>query len=126
MSRKALHVVYDTFICVHCGYTVTPTDSGTEHRNHCSHCLWSRHVDMRPGDRRSGCRGGMEPIAVWLRGGGEWSVLHRCEKCGIIKPNRIAGDDDEVTLFAIAARPLTGIPFPSESVFSRLLPERAE
>ncbi len=113
----------ESFLCVHCGNTVVPSEYGTEHRNHCPHCLWSVHVDIRPGDRRSGCRGEMEPIGVWIKGRREWSLIHRCKRCGLMRTNRIAGDDDEVRLFSLAARPLTEMPFPSEQLFSRLTKE---
>ena len=83
-------------------------------RNHCPHCLHSVHLDLRPGDRRSACRGLMIPVAVWVRDDGEWCLLHRCERCGTIRSNRIAADDNEVALLAVAARPLTRLPFPIE------------
>ena len=104
----------ETFICSHCGLAVPPPRAGTAHRNHCPYCLWSRHVDIKPGDRRCYCRGGMEPVAIWARGDGEWVLLHRCEVCGTIKPNRIAGDDDEPALLALAARAIARPPFPVE------------
>lgn len=59
------------FICVHCGMLVSAEGGGTEHRNHCPHCLRSVHLDHRPGDRSAGCGGTMEPVAVWVRKGGE-------------------------------------------------------
>jgi RNHCP domain-containing protein len=62
----------------------------------------------------------MEPIGVWSRAKREWALIHRCTKCGIIKANRIAGDDNEMALFAIAARPMTEMPFPSDSVFEKM------
>ncbi|MCK4542985.1 MAG: RNHCP domain-containing protein [Spirochaetales bacterium] len=104
----------ETFICGNCGRTVTPPESGSEHRNHCPQCLWSRHVDLRTGDRRSGCRGLMEPIAIWVRGRKEWAVVHRCLKCGFIRTNRIAGDDNEILLFTLAAKPMVLLPFPAD------------
>jgi len=54
----------------------------------------------------------MRPIAVWVKSGGEWSILHRCERCGIIKANRIASDDDDGILLKLALIPLTNLPFP--------------
>ena len=108
------------FVCVHCGRVVPPAESGTEHRNHCPACLWSLHVDLRPGDRRAGCRGDMEPIGIWIKGDGEWAVIHRCTRCGFLRANRIAGDDNELALFSMAARPLTDMPFPSRNVFDRI------
>ncbi|MCX7029080.1 MAG: RNHCP domain-containing protein [Spirochaetes bacterium] len=109
-----------SFACSHCGRIVQPAESGTEHRNHCPSCLWSLHVDLRSGDRRAGCRGDMEPIGIWIKGDGEWAVIHRCTRCGMLRANRIAGDDDEVRLFSLAARPITGLPFPARAVFERI------
>ncbi|WP_293895481.1 RNHCP domain-containing protein, partial [Sphaerochaeta sp. UBA5856] len=57
----------DDFICVHCGMPVSGLAWGTKHRNHCPHCLYSRHVDMRPGDRACLCKGTMQPIALWQK-----------------------------------------------------------
>ncbi|MFP4432025.1 MAG: RNHCP domain-containing protein [Spirochaetaceae bacterium] len=118
MSRPTRHVheTIEAFICRNCGHTVAPTENGTANRNHCSHCLYSLHLDLRPGDRRSGCRGLMVPIAVWVRPDGEWSILHRCERCGCIRANRIAGDDNEASLLALAAKPLSRLPFPLEGL----------
>ncbi len=58
----------------------------------------------------------MEPIAVWVRRGGEWAVLHRCTRCGQIRPNRIAGDDNELVLLSLAVRPLSSPPFPLDGL----------
>ena len=117
MSRDRCHVQesLDSFVCVHCGRTVLPAEAGTSNRNHCPFCLHSRHVDLRTGDRRSGCRGLMVPIGIWVHKKGEWSILHRCERCGFIRSNRIAGDDNEATLLGIAAKPLSSLPFPLDA-----------
>lgn len=101
------------FVCIRCGRPVALSPTGTHHRNHCPHCLWSRHFDRNPGDRLSPCRGSMSPIGVWLKGG-EWMILHRCERCTIIRANRIAGDDDLPSLLGLAARPLAHPPVPVE------------
>ena len=71
-------------------------------------------MDLKTGDRRSACRGPMEPIAVGIQANGEWSILHRCRRCGMIRMNRIAGDDNEVLLVSMALRPLARPPFPLE------------
>ena len=91
-----------SFICIHCGAPVAAVACGTRHRNHCPHCLWSRHVDMRPGDRSCLCKGAMEPITLWQKGDGEIMVIHRCTHCGTIKANRCAGDDDQQALYDLA------------------------
>jgi hypothetical protein len=75
---------------------------------------------MRIGDRRSGCRGIMEPIGLWVQGNKEWAIIHRCRKCGFIRTNRIAGDDDEMQLFSLAARPITQLPFPADMALGKI------
>ena len=90
------------------------------HRNHCPWCLWSLHVDLTVGDRRNGCRGLMEPIAVWVRPDGEWAVVHRCTRCKALRINRVAGDDAELALMALALRPLARPPFPLDRLAERL------
>lgn len=88
----------DSFLCAHCGATVPGEAVGTRQRNHCPRCLRSLHVDITVGDRRSLCRGIMDPISLWVRQGEELALLHRCRRCGVIRSNRIAGDDDSESL----------------------------
>lgn len=57
----------------------------------------------------------MEPIAVFVGKNGEWSIVHRCERCGWMRLNRIAGDDDALALLLLAMRPVSNLPFPMES-----------
>ena len=102
----------DGFRCVHCRTHVQAPAWGTSNRNHCPRCLWSRHVDDAIGDRRSACAQAMEPIAVTARSDGEWAIVHRCTGCGHLRTNRVAGDDDEYALIALALRPITNPPFP--------------
>lgn len=99
------------FLCTHCGHAVSGSAPGTGHRNHCPRCLWSLHVDLKTGDRRSACRGPMEPVAIHTRPDGEWAILHRCQRCGFIRMNHIAGDDNELLLVSLALRPLARPPF---------------
>ncbi len=99
------HACLDPFTCRACGRTVTPGGAGTDHRNHCPYCLSSMHVDNEPGDRASACHGTMEAVAVWVRKGGEWALVHRCTTCGKLDSNRIAADDNPMRLTALALRP---------------------
>lgn len=105
---------HNGFVCIHCSRPVEGAVPGSEHRNHCPHCLWSSHVDIRSGDRRSTCRAPMEPVAIVVRRDGEWSLVHRCTSCGFLRSNRIAGDDNEMILLSIALRPLARPAFPLE------------
>ena len=101
-----------TFRCGHCDYAVPRHAPGTQHRNHCPVCLWSRHLDDLPGDRESGCGGLMEPVGISPRPDGEWMVVHRCRRCDTLHRTRIAGDDDPIALLSLAVRPLARPPFP--------------
>ena len=100
------------FRCGFCSRSVEPPPSGSRHRNHCPFCLWSLHVDDEAGDRAAACRGLMEPVAVWVREKGEWALVHRCQRCGELKSNRIGADDNPIALLSIAVRPLAQPPFP--------------
>jgi hypothetical protein len=58
----------------------------------------------------------MAPIAIAVRGDGEWLVLHRCGGCDSLRLNRTAGDDNPMLLLQLAVRPLAQPPFPLELV----------
>ena len=58
----------------------------------------------------------MEPVAVWVRKGGEWAIIHRCKRCGALSSNRVAADDNPMKLMSIAMRPLSAPPFPLERI----------
>jgi hypothetical protein len=71
---------------------------------------------MHIGDRLSACKGIMDPIAVSIRNKGEWEIIHRCRACGLLRINRIAGDDSEIMLVSLALRPIVNLPFPIETL----------
>lgn len=104
------------FMCRRCRRMVSNASFGTMNRNHCPYCLHSLHVDVAIGDRLSACREVMEPIAVSVRNKGEWEIIHRCRGCGLIRINRIAGDDSEAMLISLALKPLVNLPFPVETL----------
>lgn len=54
----------------------------------------------------------MEPISIEVRRDGEWAVIHRCTGCGVLRTNRIAGDDHPLTLLGLALRPIAHPAFP--------------
>lgn len=76
------------FICGHCGAKVEPL--GYTSRNHCPFCLWSRHLDIMPGDRASRCEGLMEPVKALPDAKKGYIIIHRCTKCGEIRRNKAA------------------------------------
>jgi len=118
-SDYRTHPCHSVFTCRVCGWPVGPEGAGTQHRNHCPNCLSSVHLDDAPGDRAAGCGGTMEPIAVWVRKNGEWAIIHRCKRCGVLHSNRIAADDNSILLMSLAVRPLAHPPFPLESLEER-------
>lgn len=96
MSRGFQRTIED-FVCGHCGFAV----QGTGYTNHCPRCLWSRHVDVMPGDRQAECNGLMEPVAVETKAGA-YRVLHRCQICGMEKWNQASSEDDFDRLVELA------------------------
>ena len=94
------------FICINCKKWVPVSKyDQTVNRNHCPHCLWSKHVDSEvAGDRMSFCNSGMKPIGLtsktpridkWgMSVKGEIMLIHECIKCGKISINRIHAQDN--------------------------------
>ncbi len=87
----------EDFICAHCGAKV----SGNGYTNHCPHCLYSKHVDINPGDRAAECGGLMEPVDVELKDG-KYVLVHQCCKCGFIRRNKVAEADDFEAVLSIS------------------------
>ena len=54
----------------------------------------------------------MEPIAVTVRGERRWMLIHRCTRCGRLRLNRTAADDNVLLLMQLAALPLANPPVP--------------
>lgn len=79
----------ENFICENCQREVI----GNGFTNHCPNCLFSKHVDINPGDRDSDCLGIMEPIKYFKKNGKEF-IQHKCLKCGHLKPNQISEEDN--------------------------------
>jgi hypothetical protein len=86
---------------------VAPLSNGS-YRNHCPRCLWSKHLDVEPGDRAAACRGLMRPQRIDHRAGKGLVVVHVCVACGFTRPNRIADDpaqgDDIDAIIALMTR----------------------
>ena len=66
---------------------------GNGYTNHCPECLWSKHVDVFPGDRAEVCHGLMEPIGQEIKAGSH-DILYRCVKCKIERRNKVAKEDN--------------------------------
>ncbi len=79
----------ENFICENCGKSVI----GNGYTNHCPFCLYSKHVDINPGDRSCTCGGLMKPIEIQQKNG-EFVILHKCIKCGFERKNKVQENDD--------------------------------
>lgn len=88
----------EDFTCENCGNNIV----GTGYTNHCAKCLWSKHVDINPGDRQEPCGGLMKPVA--LEGTSpNYTVVQKCERCGIVRRNKADSTDDIASLLRIAS-----------------------
>ncbi len=91
MNEKQFQKLDEGFVCENCNNMVTPL--GYTSRDHCPYCLYSKHVDINPGDRKNECKGLLKPIDV-EKFKDTYKIIYKCNKCGMIHKNVIAKDDD--------------------------------
>ncbi|HWO07049.1 MAG TPA: RNHCP domain-containing protein [Candidatus Paceibacterota bacterium] len=87
----------ENFTCEHCGTAVT----GDGYTNHCPACLWSKHVDIHPGDRAARCGGMMKPVRVEGSTAAGYVIVHRCIVCGHERRQKTGQNDSTEALLAI-------------------------
>lgn len=101
MNVKKFQKRKEDFVCEKCGVAV----EGNGYTNHCPSCLWSKHVDIFPGDRLEPCQGLLEPIGA--AGQGDKHILiHRCVKCGYRIKNKVSSEDDFDQVVKISKKPV--------------------
>ena len=81
----------EEFICENCKEKIEKLNYTT--RDHCNHCLYSKHVDINPGDRQNPCKGLLKPIGI-EKFKNTYKIIYRCEKCHQIHKNIMATDDN--------------------------------
>ena len=59
---KKFNMIDENFICENCSNKVEKLNYSA--RDHCPFCLYSKHVDINPGDRLNPCHGLLVPIGV--------------------------------------------------------------
>ena len=79
----------ENFICEKCGTNVI----GNGYTNHCPNCLYSKHVDIMPGDRQNSCMGLMMPIGI-EKYKNTYKIIYKCSKCHQVHKNIMAQDDN--------------------------------
>jgi len=101
MQIKKFQRKIEDFVCENCGYKI----KGTGYTDHCPICLFSKHVDINPGDRKSNCRGLMEPIGVEIKSG-QMIIYYQCLKCGFKHQVKALGLDNKQKLIELSANPI--------------------
>lgn len=81
----------EEFICENCNKNVNKLNYTS--RDHCPYCLYSKHVDVNPGDRANTCKGLLKPIGI-ENFKDTYKILYKCEKCSQLHKNIIADDDN--------------------------------
>ena len=62
-------------------------------RDHCPNCLYSKHLDIMPGDRLNDCHGLLKPIGI-EKFKDTYKIIYKCEKCNMLHKNIMAKDDN--------------------------------
>lgn len=88
---KKFYMIDEEFICENCNKKVNKLDYSA--RDHCPYCLYSKHVDINPGDRSNKCHGLLEPIGI-EKYKNTYKIIYKCQKCHQHHKNIIANDDD--------------------------------
>lgn len=91
----------EKFTCENCQKQVLPL--GYTARDHCPHCLYSKHVDIMPGDRQNQCKGLLKPIDI-EKFKDSYKIIYKCKKCNQLHKNIIAKDDDMNTIIKISTQ----------------------
>jgi hypothetical protein len=86
----------EDFVCENCGIK----NIGNGYTNHCSMCLFSKHVDNNPGDRLNTCKGLMEPVYISYTNNNKY-VTHKCLICCFEKKNILNETDSIETMISI-------------------------
>ena len=84
-------MVDEAFTCENCGKKVNKLNYSA--RDHCPFCLYSKHVDINPGDRLNPCKGMLRPIGI-EKFKDTFKIVYKCEKCNALHKNIMAKDDD--------------------------------
>ncbi len=88
---KQFNMMDENFICENCGKEVKKANYTA--RDHCPYCLYSKHVDINPGDRANPCKGLLKPIGI-EKFKDTYKILYKCTKCNKEHKNIMANDDD--------------------------------
>lgn len=98
---KRFQMKDEAFTCEHCGKKVMPL--GYTARDHCPFCLFSKHVDISPGDRANSCQGLLQPVGIEKYRDG-FKIIYRCELCHKEHKNIMANDDNMDLIILLSSK----------------------
>ena len=98
---KKFNELDEEFICENCHKHVDRLNYSS--RDHCNYCLYSKHVDINPGDRLNDCRGLLKPIGI-EKHKDTFKIIYRCEKCRKTHKNIMARDDNMDIIIEISKK----------------------
>lgn len=101
MEEKRFQKRVEDFSCDRCGRKV----EGTGFTDHCPECLWSKHVDINPGDRKSNCEGMMEPLGMEVKGDG-YIIHYKCTECNQKHRVKSSKEDNVDEIIKLSKNPL--------------------
>ena len=96
---KRFNMIDEEFICEHCSKHVSKLEYTA--RDHCPYCLYSKHVDINPGDRANTCKGLLKPIGI-EKFKDTYKIIYKCEKCKMEHKNIMAIDDNYDVILEIS------------------------
>lgn len=104
METKRFKMIDDNFVCEVCGKNVSKLSYTA--RDHCPYCLSSKHVDINPGDRANDCLGILRAIGIEKGKKDTIKIVYKCSKCGEIKRNKMAIDDNYELILDLSSHPI--------------------
>lgn len=94
-------MIDEDFVCDYCQKKVNKLLVSA--RDHCPFCLYSKHVDINPGDRANTCKGLLKPIDI-EKYKNTYKIIYKCEKCGQFHKNVMANDDNMDKIIALSVK----------------------
>ena len=88
---KKFNMIDEEFECENCHKKVSKLNYSA--RDHCNYCLFSKHLDVMPGDRLNNCHGLLKPIGI-EKYKNTYKIIYKCQKCQQLHKNIMATDDN--------------------------------
>ena len=98
---KKFNMIDESFVCENCKKEVKKLEYTA--RDHCPYCLYSKHLDINPGDRLNECKGLLIPIGI-EKFKDSYKIIYKCNKCGIIHKNKVAIDDNIDLIISLSTK----------------------